>query len=154
MYTAAIVLHSVLRWVVIVLGVIAVTRALAGRSGGRAWTAADATPGRLYTIALDVQMLIGLLLYFVFSPILSIASADWGQAMGNSAIRYWVVEHLASMVIAIALAHVGTVRVRKAATDAARFTQATIFYGLSLLLVVIASPWPGLPYGRALLRLW
>lgn len=154
MYTAAIVLHSVLRWVVIVLGVIAVTRALAGRSGGRSWTAADATPGRLYTIALDVQMLIGLLLYFVFSHILSIASADWGRAMGNSAIRYWVVEHLASMVIAIALAHVGTVRVRKAATDAARFTQATIFYGLSLLLILIASPWPGLPYGRALLRLW
>lgn len=154
MYTAAIVLHSVLRWVVIVLGVIAVTRALAGRSGGRSWTAADATPGRLYTIALDVQMLIGLLLYFVFSHILSIASADWERAMGNSAIRYWVVEHLASMVIAIALSHVGTVRVRKAATDAARFTQATIFYGLSLLLIVIASPWPGLPYGRALLRLW
>lgn len=154
MYTAAIVLHSILRWGVIVLGVLAVTRALAGRTGGRAWTAADATPGRLYTIALDVQMLIGLLLYFVFSQVLSVARADWGQAMGNATIRYWVVEHLSAMVIAIALAHVGTVRVRKAASDAARFGQAALFYGLSLTLVVIASPWPGLPYGRALIRLW
>lgn len=154
MYTAAIVLHSVLRWVVIVLGVLAVARAWSGRSSGRPWTAADAAPGRFYTVALDVQLLVGLLLYFVFSHILSIASADWGRAMGNAAIRYWVVEHLASMVAAIALAHVGTVCVRKAATDAARFTQATTFYGLSLLLILIASPWPGLPYGRALLRLW
>jgi hypothetical protein len=154
MYTAAIVLHSVLRWVVILLGVLAVARAFSGRSGGRSWTAADATPGRLYTMALDVQMVIGLLLYFVFSHILSIAGADWGEAMGNTAIRYWVVEHLAAMVVAIALAHVGSVRVRKAATDAARFKQAALFYGLSLFLVLLASPWPGLPYGRALLRLW
>jgi hypothetical protein len=107
MYTAAIVLHSVLRWVVILLGVLAVARAFSGRSSGRSWTAADATPGRLYTMALDVQMVIGLLLYFVFSHILSIAGADWGEAMGNTAIRYWVVEHLAAMVVAIALAHVG-----------------------------------------------
>ena len=154
MYTATIVLHSLLRWAVILLGLWAVAGALSGRSSGRRWGAADARPGRLYTMALDIQMLLGLLLYFVFSHILSIAGADWGQAMGNSAMRYWVVEHLASMVIAIALAHVGSVRVRKATTDAARFKHAALFYGLSLFLVLLASPWPGLPYGRALLRLW
>ena len=82
------------------------------------------------------------------------ASANWGEAMGNPSIRYWVVEHLAAMVIAIALAHVGSVRVRKAAIDSARFRQAAVFYGLSVIIVIIASPWPGLPYARPLLRFW
>ena len=154
MYTAVIVLHSWLRWAVIILGLIAVFQAIAGRSSQRAWASSDAQAGRLYTIALDVQVLLGLLLYLFLSPIVSMARMNMSVSMGNSATRFWLVEHLVAMVVAVALAHIGTIRVRKARTDRARFGRAAMFYGLSLVAVIIGSPWPGLPYARALLRLW
>jgi hypothetical protein len=152
MHTAMLFAHSWLRWVIILLGLLAVARAVSGRASGRPWLASDASAGRFYTIALDVQMLFGLLLYFVFSDLLTVARADMGRAMSTPAIRFWLVEHLTGMLVAIALAHVGTARVRKATDATARFTQAALFYGLSLVAVLLASPWPGLAQARPLFR--
>jgi hypothetical protein len=152
MYTATLIVHSWLRWLIILLGLLAVARAVAGRASGRPWLAADAAPGRFYTIALDVQMLFGLLLYFVFSDLLTLARADMGRAMANPTIRFWLVEHLAGMVVAIALAHIGAVRIRKVTDATARFTQAALFYSLSLVAVLLATPWPGLAHARPLFR--
>lgn len=152
MYTATLIVHSWLRWLIILLGLLALARAFAGRSSGRPWLPTDGSAGRFYTIALDVQMLLGLLLYFVFSTLLGVAREDMGRAMANPVIRFWLVEHLTGMMIAIALAHVGTARVRKATDATARFSQAALFYGLSLLAVLLASPWPGLAHARPLFR--
>jgi hypothetical protein len=153
MYTALIVTHSWLRWAVIVLGLVAVFHAIAGRSSHRTWGSADARPGRLYSMVFDIQLLIGLILYLVSSPVVSAARANLGVAMGDSATRFWLVEHPVGMIVAIALAHIGTARVRKAQTDRARFSRAAAFYGASVLIAILSTPWPGLPYGRALFRL-
>jgi hypothetical protein len=152
MYTATLFAHSWLRWLIILLGLFAVARAVAGRASGRPWLASDASAGRFYTIALDVQMLLGLLLYFVFSDLLTVARADTSRAMANPVLRFWLVEHFTGMLIAIALAHVGTIRIRKAIDGTTRFTQAALFYGLSLVAVLLASPWPGLAHARPLFR--
>jgi hypothetical protein len=152
MAAVLLVAHSWLRWVALLLGALAVVRAVAGRTSGRPWSAADGAAGRWYTRALDVQALVGLLLYFGFSPYLTVAGQDLGRAMATPAIRFWLVEHLTVMLVALALAHVGAVRIRTAATDAARFGRAALFFGLSLAAVVLASPWPGLAYARPLFR--
>ena len=73
MDTATLFAHSWLRWLIILLGLFAVARAVSGRVSGRPWLASDESPGRFYTIAIDVQMLLGLLLYFVFSDLLTVA---------------------------------------------------------------------------------
>ncbi|HSL22795.1 MAG TPA: hypothetical protein VK886_14790 [Vicinamibacterales bacterium] len=152
MYTVLIVLHSWLRWVVLLAGLMAVARAAAGRSSGRAWGPRDAGGGRLYTVLFDVQFLIGLLLYLFASPIIAMARQYVGESMADPATRYWFVEHPAGMIVALALAHVGRVRVRKATTDRSRFSRALVFYGLSVLIMVVTTPWPGTPYGRELFR--
>lgn len=153
MYTVLIVAHSWLRWIVLVAGLLALARALAGRSTGRTWAPGDYAPGKWYTILFDVQVLIGLLLYIFSSPIVTAARANMGAAMGNSATRFWLVEHPFGMIVALALAHVGRSRVRKARSDRERFTKAAVFYGLSVLIALATTPWPGMPYGRALLRI-
>lgn len=152
MYTALIVTHSWLRWAVIVFGLLAVFQAIAGRSSRRAWAPGDAKAGRLYTIALDVQLLIGLILYLGVSPTVAAARANMEAAMANSATRFWLIEHPVGMLVALVLAHIGTSRVRRAASDRERFTRAAAFYGASVLIAILSSPWPGLPYGRALFR--
>jgi hypothetical protein len=150
-YATALVLHSWLRWVVLILGLIAVARAFAGR-GGRPWTGADETVGKWFGITLDIQFLIGLILYAVLSPITQVAFADFGAAMRNAGLRFWAVEHLVGMVAAIALVHVGRVKVRKAADAGQKHRTAALFFAIALIIMLASIPWPGMPAGRPLVR--
>jgi hypothetical protein len=153
MYGLMLALHSVIRWVVLACGAIAVLRAVLGWSGRRPWTASDDRAGLWLTIAMDVQTLVGLLLYAWLSPITTAALADMGAAMSIPSFRFWAVEHLALMVVALVLVHMGRVFVRKARTDAARHRRAAIFFLLALAAVLGAIPWPGSANGRPVIRL-
>ena len=141
MYAFVLLIHSWLRWAVIAAGVAALVR------GGRAEGAA----GKWFTILLDVQILLGLLLYFVLSPFTKMALGDFGAAMANAQLRFFAVEHVFGMVIATALAHVGRARIRKAPLEK-RSRLALIFYGLAVIAILASIPWPGMPAGRPLLR--
>jgi hypothetical protein len=151
MYPLFLSVHSWLRWAVLILGVVAVVRAFGGRSG-RPWSQSDDSVGKWFIASLDLQFVIGLLLYVSLSPITQVAFADFGAAMRNPGLRFFAVEHLVGMVIAIALAHVGRVKIRKASGDARRHHLALMFYGLALIILIASIPWPGMPAGRALFR--
>ena len=152
MYSSALWLHSLLRWAVLVTGLVAWFRSIGGSTAKRPWTAKDELWGFLFTISLDIQMLVGLVLYFILSPFTKIAFQDFGGAMADSSLRYWAVEHIAGMIIGIALAHVGRVKIRKAANDARRHRLAIIFFGLALVAIFASIPWPGMPVARPLFR--
>src|SRR4051794_29596261 len=107
MYAAALILHSWFRWAVILAGLVAFVRAASGASGTKAWTPADDRAGFWFTIALDVQVLIGLALYLFLSPLTTQAMRDFGGAMKDPLLRFWAVEHGFGMVVGVALAHVG-----------------------------------------------
>jgi hypothetical protein len=103
-------------------------------------------------LALDVQFLVGLILYLWASPFTTAAFLDLGAAMRNAPLRFFVVEHLFGMVAALGLAHVGRVRLRRAADSAQRHKTALIFFGLALVIILVSIPWPGMPAGRPLFR--
>ena len=152
MYTLALAAHSWLRWVVLIAAAVAVARAIGGALGRRSWSGADERIGRVFTISLDIQILLGLILYFLLSPITRAAMGDFGAAMGSSGLRFWAVEHAFGVIVAVALAHVGRARTRKLADDVARHRVAAICYGLALLALLISVPWPGTPQGRPWIR--
>lgn len=152
MYLSVLMLHSWLRWVVLFLGLWAVVRGFLGTSGQRRWTSADDTAGRLFAITMDVQFLVGLLLYGVFSPLTMQALSDMAGAMRNSTLRFWAVEHLALMVVAVVLVHLGRARSRRAVADSSRHQSAALFYGMALVAMMLAIPWPFMSVGRPFFR--
>ena len=143
MYGLVLLVHSWLRWAVLAAGL-----AAAFRGGAR-----ESSAGKWFTILLDVQIVLGLLLYFVLSPFTKSALGDFGAAMRNSQLRFFAVEHVFGMVIGVALAHIGRAKIRKASADR-RPRLALIFYGLALLAILASIPWPGMPAGRPLFRAW
>ena len=148
---AVLTLHSWLRWLVLLTGVVAFVRAAAGASGRTPWKPSDDRAGFWFVTALDAQFLLGLILYAFLSPITRAAFGDFGAAMKNSGLRFWAVEHVFGMLIGVALAHIGRVRARK--TDSLRRHKvAAIFFGLALAVILASIPWPGTPNGRPLLR--
>jgi len=153
MHMLLLAIHSLLRWGVLILGLVAAGRGVAGWRSGRTWHAADAAWGSRFAILLDIQLLVGLVLYAATSAITRMAFENMGAAMANPALRYWAVEHTTGMVIGVALAHVGRARIRKAATDAQRHRTAAIFFGLAILVILASIPWPGGLNARPLFRL-
>jgi hypothetical protein len=152
MYNIALLAHSWLRWAVILAGLLAVGRAIAGATGRRDWTRADERAGFWFVTLLDVQLLLGLILYFALSPITRAALQDFGAAMKSSGLRFWSVEHLVGMIVGVALVHIGRARTRKLTHSAARHKVAAISYTLGLLAILISIPWPGMPNGRPFVR--
>ena len=141
MYPIILAIHNIVRWVVLILGVLAAGRALMGWLGKRAWTENDRKAGSFFGIAIDTQFLLGLLLYFFLSPLTTTALRDFGAAMSNPALRFFALEHVLYMVLALVLAHMGSVLARRAATDQIKFRTAGIFFSLSVVAILLGMPW-------------
>lgn len=152
MYGPLLTLHSYLRWVVILLGLVVIVRSLHGRSRLGWWGPDDARAGLLYTSSLDLQVFIGFVLYLLYSPLTIGAVRNLGVAMADRTLRFWTIEHGVMMLLALVVAHIGRARVRNAREDRRRYTRAAIYYSVSWLLVLAATPWPFFSYGRPLVR--
>ena len=152
MYTPLLFLHSWIRWLVILSGITALGGAVGGLMTRRAWLPVDSLRLGLFTHSLDVQLLIGLLLYAFLSPVTRSGFENMQLTMRDPILRFFVVEHLTGMVIATALAHVGRARARKASDGVARHRAVVIFVGLAMVALLLSIPWPGMPGGRELFR--
>jgi hypothetical protein len=151
MYSTVLLVHSWLRWIAIVAAVGTTLAAFGNRTRG-VNSPADRW-GLAAMMALDLQMLVGLILYFALSPFTARALEDFSAAMRNPPLRFWAVEHVIAMFAAVILAHVGRVLARKAQTDSAKRTRLLVCFGLATFLMFLATPWPGMPNGRPLFRL-
>jgi hypothetical protein len=140
MYSFVLTLHSLLRWVVVILAVVTVARAFRGWFGKKEWMALDGRLGMLSSISIDLQLLMGLILYIFLSPSTKSAFQDFGATMSDQGLRYWAM-------------HVGRAISKRAVGATSKHRRAAIFFGLATLAILFAIPWPFLSYGRPLIRL-
>ena len=146
MYTGLLHTHNMFRWLVLITLVIAVVFAFIGWLKKREWSKKDNTTGLLLTIFMDIQFLVGIIMYAFVSPVTKAAFNDFGAAMKNDDLRFYAVEHILMMLIALVLVHIGRAKSKKASAPWKKHRAAAIFYGISLLLILAAIPW-----GRALM---
>ena len=135
-----IVLHSLIRWAVLLFGVLTLINALSGFIKKRVYTNSDDKSNLFFMISCDVQLLLGLLLYFSngwFDKM-----KDLGNNMKDPYNRFFTMEHLSVMLLAWILVHVGRASVKRAKTDAAKHKKMLIFFGTALLLILVSIPWP------------
>lgn len=151
LYVVVLFIHSWLRYVVLGLGLWVLAIGARGRGANAAWTKPHDRAHVFFLAALDTQLVLGLLLYFVLSPITAAAFADFGAAMKDPPLRYFGVEHIATMLLAIIVAHVGRIRAKRK-EGSARYRTTFITQLVWLLLTLAAIPWPGLDIGRPLFR--
>lgn len=140
MYLALLYTHNLTRWIVLIAAVAALALALMGRFGKQPFGRQQRIANLTFVTSLDVQLVLGLLLYFV-SPLVQAGLADMSAAMADAAVRFFVVEHATYMIVAVALAHVGSVMVRKAKDDGAKHARTLIWFGLSLIVILAGIPW-------------
>ena len=149
MYNAVLILHSWIRWIALILGVMTTFAAITNRTAGQSMT--DRW-GLFFMMVLDIQMLLGLLLYLVLSPFTTAALNDFGAAMRNPALRYWAVDHVSLMFFAVVIVHVGRVLARTARTPQSKRTRQIVCFSLATIAMIAATPWPGTAHGRPWFR--
>lgn len=141
LYTGFLHLHDTLRWLLLLSLVTTLVKYVMGWLGNQRWKKTDNLMGIVFTSLMDVQLLVGLVLYAFLSPITQAAFSDFGAVMKNSDLRFYAVEHIAMMLIAVVLVHIGRAKSKKATSDVAKFRVATIFYSLALVVILAAIPW-------------
>lgn len=141
MYTFVLAIHDILRWLILIFGLMAIIRAYVGWFGNKEWTDVDDWLGLGFTISLDVQFLLGLLLYFFLSPITTSAFANFSAAMSDSDTRFFLIEHSLVMLVAVILAHIGRSRAKKQEEDVRKYRTTAIYYTIAVLFILAAIPW-------------
>lgn len=142
LYEVMLHAHSVGRWIVLLLLLFAIFNSLI--AGSRPFIKSDNRLGLLLTIFADLMLLVGIYLYFVgpWGYKLIEQAGGMGAVMKNATWRFYIVEHMAGMLIAIILIHIGKAQARKAMSDRAKHKRTMIFYLLALLIVLVSIPWP------------
>lgn len=140
MYNTLLSLHNIFRWAVLAAALWAIFRFVSGWLGKRPFTDADASARKWYTITLDIQFVLGLVLMFL-SPFVQAFFDHPGGIMSDPRSRLLGMEHWLTMLIALVLAHIGAGKSKKAVDDERRFRLGAIFFTLSLVLILARIPW-------------
>ena len=141
MYVFVLAVHNILRWIVLILMILALVRAFWGWFGKRDWTSTDMKVGRFYSISLDIQFLLGLILYFFLSPITKSALSNFRTAMSIPDLRFFALEHILYMILALILAHVGVATANRASESVVKHRRQAIWFSLSLIAILLGMPW-------------
>jgi uncharacterized membrane protein SirB2 len=130
-YSFFLHLHSGFRYIVLVLVLLAIIVAWAGWLGNKSYSEGNRKLNLFALISAHTQLLIGIVLYFL-SPFVQFN----GQTMKDASARYWTVEHLTGMIIAIVLITVGHAKSKRGTSSAGKHKNIAIFYTLALVIIV------------------
>lgn len=135
--------HSTFRWIVLILAIFAIYRSLVGMLHKNQYTNVDDKAGLFLTTIIDIQLVLGLFLYFTSAKGLkNIQSSGMASIMKDSFSRFFAVEHIAMMLIAVVLVHIGRIKSKNSFTDYAKHKNAFWYYTIALLIILISIPWP------------
>lgn len=151
-YTLLRLAHGYWRWAVLAAAIVVLLRATTGYLTRRPWTPLDERASRSFGNALDLQVMIGLVLYFGFSPFWPATYRTFSETMKGDVSRFFGVEHGTAMLLAATAAYIGRIRAERAIESRrkhrAMLAAMLVFFALALW----AIPWPWRIVGRPLFR--
>ena len=144
MYTGLLHLHNLLRWVILILLIVALIRHLSGYRNKTAFTAGDKKIDLFLMISAHITLLVGFY-QWVVGPwgIKNIIGNGMGQVMKDPIQRFFGVEHLVGMLIAIILITIGRGVAKKSISDTAKHKKAFWMFLIALIIILVSIPWPG-----------
>jgi cation transport ATPase len=141
MLTGLLHTHSLLRYLLLIFIVLSIFKAFSGWFGKKQYLPGDKKVALFTLISAHLQLVVGLILYFV-SPTVKVGLADMGAAMKDPGLRFWSVEHISMMLIAIILITVGYSSAKRGKDDETKHKRVAIFFLLALIVIFMAIPWP------------
>ena len=131
MYQGLLHTHILLRYFILVMLIVVIVMAAIGVMNKKPYSKLDNKFSLFLLIFTHLQLVVGLILYFV-SPFVKFSA----ETMKDSTLRYWTVEHLTGMIVAIALITVGRITTKKLPLDAAKHRRMLVLNVAALIIII------------------
>ncbi len=138
MYTGLKHLHSYLAYLLLAVIIFSILYALFNLLRKKSFTERVRKVALAGFIAAHLQLLIGIVLYFISPVGLSLFSSE---AMQDSLSRLYILEHPLTMIIGIVLISIGYIKAKKPGDDVRRLRTIFLYYTGGLLLILLRIPW-------------
>lgn len=151
MYANVLLIHNWLRWFTLIMCIGAIVYAARPVRDD-----ATALPGKGWDsylmLAVDLQMLTGLILYFGLSDFTRVAMENFSAALHEPSVRYWSILHAGAMFGSLLTVRVARVLALNAPTPQIAQRRRLVWFVISTAVILAAVPWPFLSNGRPLFR--
>ncbi len=132
MYNVSLTIHSYLRYFILIMLMVVIITSLLGLINKKPYTDTDNKLGLFLFISTHLQLLLGLILFFI-SPAVQFS----GEAMKDPSTRYWLVEHNTAMIIAIVFITLARTTSKKMTLSEAKHKRMLIFNVIALAIIIL-----------------
>lgn len=139
MYNSVLHLHSGIRWILLLFLVGAILNSYASWKADKNFSGKNKMLALFTFIFSHLQLTVGLIMYVWDAR----NKVSFGSGMmKDSVLRFYAIEHLLMMILAIALITIGYLRAKKETSDRAKHRKIFVWYSIAFLLILAAIPWP------------
>lgn len=131
MYSGLLLTHSIVRYLVLIMLIMLLIRSLQGWMGKSTYSSTDNKISLWTLIVTHAQFLIGLILYFV-SPFVQFGA----DTMKDKFIRYWSVEHITGMLIAVVLITIARATSKRLSDGTSKHKRLFILNAIALVIIL------------------
>jgi hypothetical protein len=144
MYLPLLVVHSCLRWIALALLLYSIYRAFGGYIANGKFLGSDNALRHWTATVLQVQMTIGLILYFN-SPFVS---AYMNNVSDEAESSFFALVHSGLMFTAVVIISIGSAMAKRQPTDQQKYKTMLVWFCIGLLIILVAIPWPFSPLAQ------
>jgi hypothetical protein len=143
MDTGLLHLHNVMRWVILLLLVIAIIKGFVGMTSNKPFTNGDRRIGLFLMISAHITLLVGLYQWLAGRYGLLTTSLPEGTSLMKDAFyRFYWVEHPLGMIVSVALITIGRGQAKKNILDIVKHKRSFWYYLIALIIIIATVPWP------------
>lgn len=144
MYQLLIIFHSLVRWLVLASLLYALYRAYRGYTSKVSFSRVDNAIRHWTATIAHIQLLIGILLY-TQSPVVKYFWKDLPDGDNNYDAKFFGLIHITLMLAAVTCITIGSALAKRRPAGKEKFKTMLIWFAVSLLIILIAIPWPFSP---------
>lgn len=123
-----------------VLALINIYKSFIGARGSIRYSKGENGLASAFVGTIHLSFILGVVLYFV-SPYAYQAFGGSESVMKNATLRFWAVEHVFVMLLAVVVATIGKAKAKRKTTDQEKFKTQLIFFSIALVLMLSRIPW-------------
>jgi hypothetical protein len=143
MYTGLLHLHNLMRWIILLLLIIAIVRGFVGMTANKPFTNADKRVGLFLMISAHITLLVGLYQWLAGRYGILTTSLPPGTALMKDAFyRFYWIEHPLGMIVSVALITIGRAQSKKNILDVVKHKRSFWYYLIALVIIIATVPWP------------
>lgn len=153
MYDTTLLIHSWLRWILLLLGVILLFISFKNWKLSSVHKDLEIKLHWFFMQSFRYQVVFGILLFLFLSPLTTSIWSHPENILENPYIRFWVTQHMPLMLFAIGICEAFYKKARRESDQKKSSKHAFISTLIVFILMMLAIPWPFLSYGRSLFKL-